>query len=190
MRGVPHPSSVIPLGGLACDGHGLQLPAVETIPAELVGGPNLVGEAERVDPAFLFRPPPAIPGELDHARLPAALDHCRPDEIGTARTRVHPNAIHHPFRMGMQQMGDESDDLDPRGGAHQRDGGHIGARREGEDVALEAIGRAGPCEDVGVDLHGRNISGDRGRLATSTPRKETKLTGKSTLERQGGLPPW
>ena len=178
------------LGGLAGERRGLQLPAVETIPAELVGGANLVGEAERIDPALLFRPPPAIPRELYDPRLAAALDHCSPDEIRAARTGVHLNSIDHPFRMGMEQLSDEADDLDPRDGAHERDGRHISARREVNDVALEAIGRARARQDFGVDWHGRNISGDRDRLRTSSPATRTKLTGKSALERRDGLRQW
>ena len=168
----------------------MQLPALEAIPAELVGGANLVGEPEGIDPTFLFRPPAAIPGELDPTRLSTALDYCGPDEIGAARAGIHLNSIDYPLRMGVKQVGDEADDLDPRDGAHERNGRHIRARREGNDVAFEAIGRAGARQDFGVDWHGRNISGDRHRLGTSPPGKRTKLTGKSALARQGGLQQW
>ena len=179
------------LGGLAGERSGLlEVPPVEAIPAEFVGGANLVGEAEGIDPALLFRPPPAIPRELNHARLSAAFDNRGPDEIGAARTGVHPQPIDHPFRMGMEQLVDEADDFDPRDGAHERDGGHIGTRRERNDVALETIGRAGARQDSGVDWHGRNISGDRHRLGTSHPLKKTKLTGESAPERQGGVRQW
>lgn len=187
---IAHPSSLIPLGGLARRGHGLRLPAVEAIPAELVGGPNLVREAERVGPAFLFSPPPAIPRELNHAGLSATLDHRRPDEVGAARTGVHLHSIDHPFRMGIKQLGDQADDFDSRDRAHEGDRRHIGPRRERNDIALEAICRAGAREDFGVDWHGRNISGDRHRLGTSFPSKQTKLTGKSAPERRGGLRQW
>ena len=178
------------LGGLADEGGGLQLPVVEAIPAELVGGANLVGEAERIDPSLLFRPPPTVPRELYYPRLSSALDNRRPHEIGAARTGVHLNPIDHPFRMSMEQLGDESDDFDARDGAHECDGRHIGASREGNDVALEAIGRAGARQDFGVDWHGRNISGERYRLGTSSPPAKTKLTGKSALTRRGGLRQW
>ena len=175
---------------LVCDGHRLQLPAVEAIPAEFVGGANLVREAEGIDPALLFRPPPAIPRELNHAALSTTLDHSSPDEVGAARTGVHLHSIDHPFRMGMEQLSDEADDLDPRDGAHERDGRHISARREVNDVALEAIGRARARQDFGVDWHGRNISGDRRWLGASAPSKQTKLTAKSAPERRGGLRQW
>jgi len=179
------------LGVLAGEGcRLLEVPAVEAIPAEFVGGANLVGEAEGIDPALLFRPPPAIPRELNHARLSAAFDNRGPDEIGAARTGVHPQPIDHPFRVGMEQLVDEADDFDPRDGAHERDGGHIGTRRERNDVALETIGRAGARQDSGVDWHGRNISGHRHRLGTSHPLKKTKLTGESAPERQGGVRQW
>ena len=190
---IPHPSSLIPqttLGGLGGEGHRVQLPAVEAIPAELVGGANLVGKAERVEPAFLFRPPPAVPREVDHAGLSTALDHRRPDEVGAARTGVHLHSIDHPFRMGMEQVRDQTDDLDPRDGTHERDGRHIGAGREGNDIALEAIGRAGAREDFRVDWHGRNISGDRCWLGASAPSTQTKLTARSAPERRGGLRQW
>ena len=179
------------LGRLAGERSGLiEVPPVEAIPAELVGGANLVGEAEGIDPPLLFRPPPAIPRELNHSRLSAAFDNRGPDEIGAARTGVHPQPIDHPFRMGMEQLVDEADDFDPRDGADERDGGHIGTRRERNDVALETIGRAGARQDFGVDWHGRNISGARHRLGTSYPSNETKLTGESAPERQGGIRQW
>jgi len=178
------------LGRLACDGRRLRLPAVEAIPAELVGGPNLVRKAERVGPTLLFSPPPAIPRELNHAALSTTLDHSSPDEVGAARTGVHLHSIDHPFRMGMEQVRDQTDDLDPRDGTHERDGRHIGAGREGNDIALEAIGRAGARENFRVDWHGRNISEDRHWLGTSSRSNKTKLTGKSAPERRGGLRQW
>ena len=190
---IPHPSSLIPqttLGGLGGEGHRVQLPAVEAIPAELVGGPNLVRKAERVGPTLLFSPPPAIPRELNHAALSTTLDHSSPDEVGAARTGVHLHSIDHPFRMGMEQVRDQTDDLDPRDGTHERDGRHIVAGREGNDIALEAIGRAGARENFRVDWHGRNISEDRHRLGTSSRSNKTKLTGKSAPERRGGLRQW
>ena len=191
---IPHPSSLIPLttlGVLAGEGcRSIEVPAVEAIPAEFVGGANLVGEAEGIDPALLFRPPPTIPRELNHARLSAAFDHGGPDEIGATRTGVHLKSIDHPFWMGMEQLVNEADDLDPRDRAYERDGCHIGARRERDRVGLESIGRARPGQDFGVDWHGRNISGRWHRLGTSSPSKKTKLTGESTLERQGGIRQW
>jgi hypothetical protein len=179
------------LGVFAGEGGGLlELPPVEAIPAEFVGSANLVGETEGIDPALLFRPPPAIPRELNHPRLSTALDHRRPDEIGATRTGIHLNPIDHPFRMGMKQLVDEADDFDPGDGAYERDGCHIGARRERDHIGLESIGRAGAGQDFGVDWHGRNISGHRYRLGTSSPSKRTKLTGESALERQGGIRQW
>ena len=168
----------------------MQLPPLEAIPAELVGGANLVGEPERIDPTFLFRPPAAIPRELNHTRMATALDYCGPDEIGATRAGIHLNSIDYPFRMGVKQVGDEADDLDPRDGAHERNGRHFHARREGNDVALEAFGRAGARQDFGVDGHGRNISGDRHRPGTSPPAKRTKLTGRSALAGRSGLRQW
>ena len=178
------------LGGLAGERYGLRLPVVEAVPAELVGGANLVGEAECIHPPFLFRPPPAIPRKLNHTGLSTALDHRGPAEIGAARTGVHLNSVDHPLRMGMEQLVDEPDDLDPRHGAHERDGRHIRARGEGNDVVLEAIGCAGARQDFGVDWHGRNISKDRCRPNTSFPAKKTKLTGESALARRGGFRQW
>ena len=179
------------LGGRAAEGSGLlEVPPVEAIPAEFVRGANLVGEAEGVDPALLFRPPPAIPRELNHPRLSGAFDNRGPDEIGATRTGIHLKPIDHPFRMGMEQLVDEADDFDSRHGAYERDGRHIRARRERDDIVLESIGRAGTGQDLCVDWHGRNISGDRHRLGTSYPSKKTKLTGESTPERQGGIRQW
>ena len=80
--------------------------------------------------------------------------------------------------------------FDPRDGAHERDGRRIGASGEGNDVVLEAIGRAGARQDFDVDWHARNISGDRDRLRTSSPATRTKLTGKSALEPRDGLRQW
>ena len=179
------------LGGFAAEKGGLlEVPPVEAIPAEFVGGAYLVGETEGIDPALLFRPPSAIPRELNHARLAAAFDNRGPDEIGATRTGVNLKPIDHPFRMGMEQLVDEADDFDPRDGAYERDGRHIGARRERDCVGLESIGRAGTGQDSGVDWHGRNISGHRHRLGTSYPSKKTKLTGESAPERQGGVRQW
>ena len=187
---IPHPPSHFPLGGVAGEGRRLQLPAVEAIPAELVGGPNLIGEAERIEPTLLFRAPSAIPRELNYAGLSTTFDHGGPDEVGAARTGVYLHSIDHPFRMSMEQVGDQTDNFDPRDGAHERDGRHIRPRREGNDVALEAFSRAGAREDVGVDWHGRNISGDWHRLGRSSPLQQTKLTGRSAPERQGGFRQW
>ena len=120
----------------------------------------------------------------------AALDNRCPDEIGTAGTGVHLKPIDHPLRMGVEQLVDEADDLDSRDGAHERDGWHISARGEGNDVVLEAIGRAGARQDFGVDWHGRNISGRWRGLGTSCPSKKTKLTGESTRARRGSVRQW
>ena len=179
------------LGGLAAKSGGLlELPPVEAIPAEFVGGANLVREAEGIDPALLFRPPPAIPREPNHARLAPAFDDRGSDEIGTTRTGVDLHSIHHPFGMGMEQLVDEANDFDPRNGAHERDGRHIRARRERDHVGLESIGRAGTRQDFGVDWHGRNISGRWHRLGTSSPSEKTKLAGESARERKGGVRQW
>ena len=179
------------LGELGADGRVLlELPPVEAIPAEFVGGANLVREAEGIDPALLFRPPPAIPREPNHARLAPAFDDRGSDEIGTTRTGVDLHSIHHPFGMGMEQLVDEANDLDPRNGAHERDGRHIRARRESDHVGLESIGRAGTRQDFGVDWHGRNISGRWHRLGTSSPSEKTKLAGESARERKGGVRQW
>jgi hypothetical protein len=179
------------LGGLAAEGSGLlELPPVEAVPAEFVGGANLVGEAEGIDPAFLFRSPSAIPCEPNHPRLSAAFDDRGPDEIGATRTGVDLKPIDHPLGMGMEQLVDEADDLDPRDRAHERDGRHIGARRERDHVGLESIGRAGTGQDFLVDWHGRNISGHRHRLGTAYRSKKTKLTGESAPERPGVVRQW
>jgi len=178
------------LGGLTHVRRGLRVPAMEAIPSELVGGANLVGEAECIDPALLFRPPTAVPCKVNHARLSTTLDNCCSHEIGAAGTGIHLNSIDHPFRMRVKQLGDEADDFDPRDGAHERDGRHIRARREGNDVALEAIGRAGARQDLSVDRHGRNISGDRDLLGTSSAVNTTKLTDRSAPERRRGFRQW
>ena len=168
------------LGELGADGRALlELPPVEAIPAEFVGGANLVREAEGIDPALLFRPPPAIPREPNHARLAPAFDDRGSDEIGTTRTGVDLQSIHHPFRMGMEQLVDEANDFDPRNGAHERDGRHIRARRERDHVGLESIGRAGTRQDFGVDWHGRNISKRLGFSGAGSFGRTTKLTAGS-----------
>ena len=179
------------LGGLASHGTGwLRVPSVEAIPPELVCRANLVGEAEGIHPAFLFRPPPAIPCELDDAGLPASLDDCGADEIGAPRPRIHLQPIDHPFRVGVQQLTDEADHLDTRDVPHEGDGRHVGARREGDDVVLEAVGRAGARQDFGVDRHGRNISGRWQRLGAANPATMTKLTAESARHAQGGFWQW
>ena len=177
------------LGGLA-DCVAIRLPVVKAIPAELVRRANLIGEAERVDPTFLLCPPSAIPSELDQARLAAALDRYAPDEIGAARPCVDAESIDRPFRMSVQQLIDEADDLDPRNAADQRDGRRFRTGRERQDVSLEALRSARARKELGVYRHGRNISGKTSVLGALFPRMQTNLTGGSTLNAQRENRPW
>ena len=60
--------------GLAPAGAGVLVPALEAVPAELIGGADLIGKPVGIDPTLLLSPPSAVPGELEHARLTAAVD--------------------------------------------------------------------------------------------------------------------
>jgi hypothetical protein len=161
----------------------LQLPLVKAVPAELVRGTDLIGESERVDPPLLFRSPPAVPGELDHAGLSAALDRDGAHEVRAPGSSVNSQVLDRPFRMGVQQLVDEPDHLDARNVSHEGDGLRVGSRGERDHIALELLGRAGAAEDLGVYGHGRNISTGRGLLGSTSPFNRTKLTGRSARGR-------
>src|SRR5256885_3100584 len=47
-------------------------------------GPNLIGEAEAVGPAFLLGAPPAVPGKLEHLGSGRGVNLHGADEIGAA----------------------------------------------------------------------------------------------------------
>ena len=163
---------------------------MEAVPPELIGSANLVREAEGIHPALLFRPPPAIPGELDDSRLPASFDEGGADEIRASRARIHLQPVDHPLGVGMEQLVDQADHLDARDVPHQRDGWDVGTRREGDDVVLEAVGRAGARQDFGVDGHGRNISGRQHWPGTVGERTRTKLTTESAPDTQSRFWQW
>lgn len=169
------------LGGLAHGSAG-RLPMVEAVPAELIGGANLIGEAKGIDPALLFGAPAAVPGKLDDARLSAALDRDCSNEVRAARPRVNAQAIDGPFGMRVQQLVDEPDDLDPRDVADERDGRRLGARGKGSDVSLEAFRRARAREDLGINRHGRNISGTTSVSKPTATAIQTNLTVQSTRD--------
>lgn len=153
---------------------------METVPAELVGGSDLIGEAERIDPALLFRAPTAVPGELDHAGLSAALDRDGSDEVRASRSGIDAQAIDSPLGMRVQQLVDEPDDLDARYVPYERDGRRLGAGGEGGNVSLEAFRGAGARQDLGINRHGRNISGTTPVSGAPTTAKQTNLTAQST----------
>jgi hypothetical protein len=154
----------------------VQLPPVEAIPPELIGGADLIGKSERVDPTLLLGPPAAVPGELDGAGLPATLDRHRPHEVRAPGAGVDAESLDRPFRVRVQQLADQADHLDARDIAHEGDRGRFCTRGECDDVGLEAIGGAGARQDLGVDWHGRNISARRAKLDRTTPSSKTKLT--------------
>jgi len=156
------------------------LPVVETIPAELVRRADLVRKAERIHPALLLRTPATVPGELDDTRVSATVDRHGPNEVGAARARVNSQPINDPFRVRVQQLIDQSDDLDARDVADERDRGRFGASSERDHIGLEAFGGAGVREDLGIYWHGRNISGATGILGGVRTRKQTNLTNEST----------
>ena len=156
-----------------------QLPSFEAVPPELVGRADLIRETEGVDPALLLRSPTAVPGKLDDTDVATALNCHGSDEIRASRARVDLKAIDHPFRVRVEQLIDESDHLDARNSPHQRDRRGLSATREGEDICLESISRAGTAENGGVDWHAGNISGCRRIRAPFVSVNETKLTAES-----------
>jgi len=157
----------------------VQLPAVEAVPTELVGGANLIGETIRVDPALLLRSPTTIPRELDEPSVSAAFHRDRAHEIGAARAPVDPQMVDRPLGMGVKQLIDEADHFDARDGAHQRDAGRLRASSKRDDVSLESLGSEAASEDLGVYGHGRNISGIASILGATSRSTWTKLTARS-----------
>ena len=177
------------LGGLAKD-VAPGLPMMEAIPAELVSRADLIGEAKRVDPAFLLGAPSAVPRKFDGAGLATALNRDRSDEIRTARPRIDLESVYGPLRMRVQQLIDEPDDLDPRDVPDQRDRGRVVTRPERYDVSLEAFRSARARKDLGVYRHGRNISRVTSVLFCRAALIQTNLTGGSTLNAQRENRPW
>ena len=179
------------LGGLAERGLArAQLPVMEAVPPEFVGGADLVGEPERVDPTLLFGAPAAVPCELDDPRLATTFDSDRANEIRAARPCVDLQMLDEPFRMGMEQLIDEPDHFDPRHATDERDRRSLGAGCERGDVSFESLGRARAREDFGVNRHGRNISGWHRALRAAGPVIKTKLTGGSARRVAGTNYPW
>ena len=164
------------LGGVAKDGLRLAgLPVVEAVPAELVGGADLIGESERIDPALLLRSPTAVPREFDHSRLPTTV-HCEgANEVGATRACIHAQPLDDPLGMGVQELVDEADYLDARHIPHERDRRRFGAGCKSDHVSLEALRRARARQDLGIEGHGRNISGRRRLLGPPALWIRTKL---------------
>ena len=162
-------------GERALDG----LPNLEAVPAELVGGPDLVGEPVRVHPTFLLGPPAAVPSELEHAGLTAAFYDHGTNEIGAAGSRVEMKAFDRPFGMGVQELIDEPQHLDARHDVGVRDRRRVASRQQRGDVSFEAIGSRRPCQELVIDWHGRNISTRLSNAEESCTSLQTKLTARS-----------
>ena len=161
------------------------LPAVEAVPAELVRGPDLVREAERVHPSFLLGTPAAVPRELEHSRFPGAFDDDRADEIGAARPCVDVQSLDGPLGVGVKDLVHEADHLDPGNGARVGDRGGVDTRRQGDDVGLEAVGGGRSREELSVYRHGRNIPRRDALSNTNVLSLQTKLTGESAQAFRG-----
>lgn len=151
------------------------LPVQEAVPAELVRGPDLVGEPERIDPALLFRPPAAVPGELEDAGLAAAFHDRRAHEVGAAGACVDPNALDREFRMRVQKLVDEPDHLDARHLAREDDRRRLGSGGERNDVGLEFTGGGRLRQYLGIYRHERNIKVCFGGAERLGPKWETIL---------------
>jgi hypothetical protein len=156
-----------------------RLPPMEAVPAKLVRGADLIWVAVGINPALLLRSPTAVPRKLDHARLSAAFDRHRSDKVRATGPRVDVQSIDDPLRVGVQQLVDEPDHLDSRHRAREGDRWRLGATRKGEQICLESVSRARTAEDLSVDRHGRNISGDRLIRASLVSSRRTKLTAGS-----------
>lgn len=166
------------------------VPSLEAIPAELVGRPDLVGEAECVHPTLLFGSPTAIPRELEPSRFACAFDDSRADEVGAAGPRIHLHSLDRELGVRVEQLIDEPDHLDARDVARHRDRGRVGSGSECDDVSFEGLGRAGAGQQFEVDWHGRNIQID-GR-GSGSPRRtmRTKLTAGSAHGVRSGARQW
>ena len=156
-----------------------RLPVLEAVPAELVGGADLIGEAKGIHPSLLLRSPTTVPRELDNSGMTTALDGYAADEIRAARPGVDAYALDHPLGVSVQQLIDEPDDLDARNSAHQRDRWRIETGCERMYVGLEAIRGAGPLQDFDVDWHWWNISVGQRVPRASASSSKTKLTAES-----------
>ena len=152
------------------------LPAVEAVPAELVRRTDLIGEPIGVDPSFLLGPPATIPGELEHSRLATTLDDYRPDEVGAAGARVNVEPFDGPLRVRVKDLVDEPNHLDARDRVRVGDGWRLMARRQRDDVSLEAFAGGRAREELGIDRHGRNISRGRADAEATVRSLKTKLT--------------
>ena len=166
------------------------VPVLEALPAELVGRADLIREPKRVNPALLFGSPATIPGELEQTRLSATVDDHRADEIRATGPAVYVQAFDRELGVGVQELIDEPDHLDPRDVARHGDGGRLGARGVRDDVSLEGLGRAGVGQQVEVDWHGRNIQTDDRRSDSPAHPMKTKLAAGSALGAETGARQW
>jgi len=166
------------------------VPALEAIPAELVGRADLVGKAECVYPALLFGSPAAIPGELEPSRIASTFNDNGPDEVRASRSRVHVHLFDRELGVRVKQLIDEPDHLDPRDVARQRDRARFRAGSEGDDVSFEGVRRAGAGQQFEVEWHGRNIQTDGSRSGSPRHPMRTKLTAGSAHGAGSGARQW
>ena len=166
------------------------LPSLEAVPAELVGGANLVGVPIRIEPSLLLGPPSAVPREIEAAPLASTLDDDRSHEVRAPRTRVDVQPFDGELGVGMEQLIDQPDYLDPRNVAGNRNRGDLSARREGDDVGFELGGRARARQQSSVDGHGRNIQMVTARAGSAGLTTRTKLTAGSAQARPGPRSQW
>ena len=155
------------------------LPDVEAVPAEFVCGADLIREAVCIEPALLLGAPTAVPRELDRLRFARAFDGDRSHEIGTAGARIDVESLDRPLGVRVEDLIDEAKHLDTRDDTRVGDRGRVEARREREDVSLEAICGGRLRKKLGIYGHERNISRGAPDAVACAVFHLTKLTGES-----------
>ena len=107
---VAQPGAAEPnqINGEALESRNLLEPA-EALIAEGLGGANLIGIAEGVDPSLLFRTPEAIPLELEtHG---AGFGNGDADVVRAPRVALDRNALERNFRVRFEESHDETQDF-------------------------------------------------------------------------------
>ena len=115
---------------------------MKAAPVELLGGANLVGEAEVIRPPLLLRAPAAAPAEVEDVGRAAGTGLESADEIRASRRAGNRHAIHGHVGLVRQHLLEKPLDLHPRDVGVDPDAGCIAACEQQANIVLEALIRA------------------------------------------------
>ena len=91
-----------------------RFPAREAAPVEFVGGAQLVGEAEAIQPPFLLGAPSAVPDEFVDVRFGGRVHVHDSDEVRASRPRAEGDVFDGQVGLGREDVREQPANLDAR----------------------------------------------------------------------------